>query len=107
MDCYIELENVNDIDELSDELNELADDVSTIQDYIDEHKGDYLEKLIESLSSEGIELSCSESRDGVFECKYKFKNDIISGEAIFTLEIDATDEKIKDYELYKIRITTK
>lgn len=105
--CYIDLENVNDIDELSDELNDLAEDISTIQDYLDEHIGDFLEKFSENLSSEGMELICNNSKEGIVDCKYKFESDLIDAEAIFSIEIDVSDGKIKDYDINKIRIYAK
>ncbi len=105
--CYIDLENVNDIDELSDELNDLAEDINTIQDYLDDHIGDFIEKFSETLSTEGIELICNNSKEGIVECKYKFKSDLIDAEVIFSIEIDISDGKIKDYDINRIRINTK
>ncbi len=107
MTCYIDLDNVNDLDEISDELNDFAEDISTIQDYIDDHIGDFIEKLNEALSSEGIELLCSEAKEGSMECKYKFQSDLIGGEVSFLIEIDPFDNKIKDYDIDKIRLIAK
>ncbi|AFZ70513.1 hypothetical protein Calag_0770 [Caldisphaera lagunensis DSM 15908] len=107
MTCYIDLDNVNDLDEISDELNDFAEDISTIQDYLDEHMGDFIEKLNEALNSEGIVLSCNEAKEGNMECKYKFQSDLIGGEVIFLVEIDPFDNKIKDYDIDKIRLITK
>ncbi|MGC8566858.1 MAG: hypothetical protein ACP5I6_00430 [Caldisphaera sp.] len=106
MPCSIDVDDISDLDEISNEILDLEDDLDTITDTLGEYKEDSLEKFIDALMSEGINIECLSNDDNEERtCKYKFNSELIDADVLITIIIE--ENRIKSYEIEKIKITPK